>query len=193
VRTVIDSAGTDEFGEVFFTDVEVPESGVLGGVNEGWSVAIMTLAFERVIESCEDIGELEFACDRLLDCLRDLVEREGERAVDDGVRDLFARLWCAVQAVKLVQHGALRALEGGQTPPPESEILKLAWSEVAQQVAKLAVDLFAGEAERDRAPGVARWWETNYLISRSMTIYAGTSEILRSVIAERILGLPRSR
>ena len=75
VRTIIDSAGTDEFGEVFFSDAEIPESCVLGGVNEGWSVAIMTLAFERVIESCEDIGELEFAFDRLLDCLRDLASR----------------------------------------------------------------------------------------------------------------------
>jgi alkylation response protein AidB-like acyl-CoA dehydrogenase len=193
IRTIIDSAGTDEFGEVFFTDAEVPQDCVLGRVNDGWSVAIMTLAFERVIESCEDIGELEFAFDRLLDRLRDVVARDGARSIDDGVRDRVARLWCGVQAVKLVQHGSLRALEAAQTPPPESEILKLAWSVVAQQVAKLGVEMFASGLERDRAPGAARWWETYYLVSRSMTIYAGTSEIIRSVIAERILGLPRSR
>ena len=115
------------------------------------------------------------------------------QAVDDAVRDQVATLWSAIQAVRLVQHGALRALAASETPPPESEILKLAWSEVSQRVAKLGLDLFGVRQGGERRPGIAQFWETAYLISRSMTIYAGTSEILRSVIAERILGLPRSR
>ena len=77
IRPIRDIAGTDEFGEVFLTDVEVPAENILGEVNDGWSVAVMTLAFERVIESCEDIGELEFMLDRLLDGLRDLLDGAG--------------------------------------------------------------------------------------------------------------------
>lgn len=193
IRPIRDIAGTDEFGEVFLSDVEVPTANILGRVNEGWAVAVMTLAFERVIESCEDISELEFMFDRLLDGLRERRERHGPDAVPESTREHVGELWSALQAVKLVQHSSLRALEASETPPPESEILKLAWSEVSQQVARLGLELFGVRHHDDQPSGVRRFWETSYLNSRSMTIYAGTSEILRSVIAERILGLPRSR
>jgi len=194
VRPIRDIAGTEEFGEVFFTDVRVPASDVLGPVNEGWSVAVMTLAIERVIESCEDIGELDFMMDRLIDCLSDWCEEASAYARDGAVRQRVAALWGQLQAVRLVQYRCLLALATSPVPPPESEILKLAWSELSQQVARLALDLFGPLANSTpRATTVARFWEFWYMMSRSVTIYAGTSEILRSVIAERILGLPRSR
>ncbi|HVA85500.1 MAG TPA: acyl-CoA dehydrogenase [Candidatus Saccharimonadales bacterium] len=194
IRPIRDIAGTDEFGEIFFTDVRVPANDVLGPVNQGWSVAVMTLAIERVIESCEDIGELDFQMDRLLDCLSDWCPESESYRLDGEVRQRVAGLWSNLQAVRLVQYRCLRALETSPVPPPESEILKLAWSEVSQQVARLAVDLFGPLANTsERATTVARFWEFWYMMSRSVTIYAGTSEILRSVIAERILGLPRSR
>jgi alkylation response protein AidB-like acyl-CoA dehydrogenase len=191
IRPIRDIAGTDEFGEIFLTDVEVSASDVLGPVNEGWSVAVMTLAIERVIESCEDIGELGFIFDRLVDCL---CESPGTKAKDGFVRDSVARLWCQLQAVRLVQYRCLRALEESGVPPSESEILKLAWSEVTQKVARLGTDVFGQFNNTSaRSSTVAQFWEFWYMMSRSVTIYAGTSEILRSVIAERILGLPRSR
>jgi alkylation response protein AidB-like acyl-CoA dehydrogenase len=191
IRPIRDIAGTDEFGEVFLTDVDVPASDVLGPVNEGWSVAVMTLAIERVIESCEDIGELGFIFDRLVDCLCDGPVTQAE---DGFVRDSVARLWCQLQAVRLVQYRCLLALDESGVPPSESEILKLAWSEVTQKVARLGLDLFGPfDATSAQASIVARFWEFWYMMSRSVTIYAGTSEILRSVIAERILRLPRSR
>lgn len=194
IRPIRDIAGTDEFGEVFFTDVRVPSSDVLGPVNEGWSVAVMTLAIERVIESCEDIGELDFLMDRLLDCLSDWGDDAAGYRRDAEVRQRVASLWSSLQALRLVQYRCLRALEESPVPPPESEILKLAWSEVSQQVARLGIDLFGPLAHTSsRASTIARFWEFWYMMSRSVTIYAGTSEILRSVIAERILGLPRSR
>lgn len=194
IRPIRDIAGTDEFGEVFFTDVRVPASDILGPVNQGWSVAVMTLAIERVIESCEDIGELDFLMDRLLDCLGDWCDEAGEYVADAGIRQQVATLWSQLQAVRLVQHRCLLALENSPVPPPESEILKLAWSELSQQVARLAMDLFGPlNNTSPRATTVARFWEFWYMMSRSVTIYAGTSEILRSVVAERILGLPRSR
>ena len=194
IRPVRDIAGTDEFGEVFFTDVRVPASAVLGPVNEGWSVAVMTLAIERVIESCEDIGELDFMMDRLIDCLSDWCDGARAYRENDDVRQQLAGLWSHIQAVRLVQYRCLVSLDTSPVPPPESEILKLAWSEVSQQVARFAVVLFGPFANTSvRASTIARFWEFWYMMSRSVTIYAGTSEILRSVIAERILGLPRSR
>ena len=194
IRPIRDIAGTDEFGEVFFTDVRVPASDFLGPVNQGWSVAVMTLAIERVIESCEDIGELDFLMDRLLDCLSDWCDEAAAYGADSAIRQQVATLWSQLQAVRLVQHRCLLALESSPVPPPESEILKLAWSELSQQVARLAMDLFGPlNNTSPRATTIARFWEFWYMMSRSVTIYAGTSEILRSVVAERILGLPRSR
>lgn len=193
VRPVRDIAGTLEFGEVFLTDVFVGVGDVLGPVGQGWSVAVMTLAIERVIESCEDIGELGFVMDRLIDCVRD-ESLAGPTARDAGVRRRLAALWARLHAVRLVQYRCLVELARSPVPPPESEIVKLAWSELAQALNRLAVELFGGRVgDSRRADEVARFFEFWYMMSRSVTIYAGTSEILRSVIAERILGLPRSR
>jgi alkylation response protein AidB-like acyl-CoA dehydrogenase len=194
IRPIRDIAGTVEFAEIFFTDVRVPAENMLGGENEGWGVAVMTLAHERVIESYEDIGELGFMFDRLLDGLRERVRSEGSASVGELVRDRVAELWCRFQAVRLVQYRCVLALEGSDTPPSESEIVKLGWSEVAQHVARLGLEVFAsspgGAPEYETG---AAFWEWEYLNSRSLTIYAGTSEIIRSVVAERVLGLPRSR
>jgi alkylation response protein AidB-like acyl-CoA dehydrogenase len=193
IRPIVDIAGDVEFGEVFLTDVRVPDANVLGDVNAGWGVAIMTLANERVIESCEDIGELGFAFDRLLDCVRE-VPAGGRRAAEDPiVRDRLAALWSRLEAVRLTQHKSLVALQASDVPPPESEIIKLGWSELGQTVARLGAELFGAPGASETEQQVARFWRDAYLTSRSFTIYAGTTEILRSVIAERVLGLPRSR
>ncbi len=200
VRAIRDISGDSEFGEIFFTDVQVPETNMLGEVNAGWGVAVMTLAHERVIESYEDIGELGFVFDRLLDGYRLVEEWNSDRgaggaAVENSLsRDRLARLWCQLQAVRLVQYRCVLALEHSDTPPSESEIVKLVWSEIAQEVAKLAVELFAsGTSNRGPGSDNSEYWRWNYLVARSLTIYAGTSEIIKSVVAERVLGLPRSR
>lgn len=194
IRPIRDIAGTVEFGEIFFRDVMVPDADLVGGVNEGWSVAVMTLAHERVIESYEDIGELGFIFERLRQGLRARLSRGGDHGIDALVRDRLARLWYQLQAVRLVQYHSVRALEGSDTPPPESEIVKLVWSEVAQDVARLGIDMFAqGSYASNEEEDAAAFWQWNYMNARSLTIYAGTSEILRSVVAQRVLGLPRSR
>ncbi len=194
IRPIRDISGECEFGEIFFTDVLVPEANMLGGVNEGWGVAVMTLAHERVIESYEDIGELGFVFDRLLDGVRAESMLVSRGPGDSLLRDRIAKLWCQLQAVRLVQYRCVLALEHSDTPPSESEIVKLVWSEIAQDVATLGVELFGSSTNQSAATaGTAEYWKWNYLVARSLTIYAGTSEIIKSVVAERVLGLPRSR
>ena len=194
IRPIRDISGDCEFGEIFFTDVLVPEANMLGGVNEGWGVAVMTLAHERVIESYEDIGELGFVFDRLLEGVRAESMLAGRDLGDSLLRDRIAKLWCQLQAVRLVQYRCVLALEHSDTPPSESEIVKLVWSEIAQDVATLGLELFGSSTNRSAATaGTAEYWNWNYLVARSLTIYAGTSEIIKSVVAERVLGLPRSR
>ncbi len=194
IRPIRDISGECEFGEIFFTDVLVPEANMLGGVNEGWGVAVMTLAHERVIESYEDIGELGFVFDRLLDGVRAESMLVSRGPGDSLLRDRIAKLWCQLQAVRLVQYRCVLALEHSDTPPSESEIVKLVWSEIAQDVATLGVELFGSSTnQRAATAGTAEYWKWNYLVARSLTIYAGTSEIIKSVVAERVLGLPRSR
>ena len=194
VRPIRDITGSEEFAEVFFTDARVPGDCLLGEENQGWNVAIMTLAHERVIESYEDIGELGFVIDRVIEALR------AHRAAGTSMSDVdrwagrLAELWSRYQAVRIVQYRAVLALDSGGTPPPESEIVKLVWSSVAQDVARLALDMSsAAHGSPPERVGTQEFWQWNYLNARSLTIYAGTTEIISSVIAERVLGLPRSR
>ena len=169
IRPIRDIAGSLEFAEVFFTDVRVPPQSILGGLNDGWGVAVMTLAHERVIESYEDIGELGFMFDRLLDGLRERVRGGGPLAVDALTRDRVAESWCRFQSVRLVQYRCVLALQGSDTPPSESEIVKLGWSEVAQRVARLGWETFAtspgGDAGQETGVDFWQWAYLKFAIS----------------------------
>ena len=115
-------------------------------------------------------------------------------SVQAGWRRRYGLLWARYQAVRLVQYRAVRALDAGGTPPPESEIVKLVWSSVAQEAAELGLELASSGFAPPAAIRDSEWfWQWNYLNARSLTIYAGTTEIISSVVAEHVLGLPRSR
>jgi alkylation response protein AidB-like acyl-CoA dehydrogenase len=147
-----------------------------------------------VIESYEDMGELGFVLDRLVDTVRAHESSGTSPEVLAGWRQRLADLWCRLQAVRFVQYDAVLALESGGTPPAESEIVKLVWSKVAQEASALGLEMCSA-LHGPPAPlvGTEEFWQWNYLNARSLTIYAGTSEIITCVIAERVLGLPRSR
>jgi alkylation response protein AidB-like acyl-CoA dehydrogenase len=184
VRPLRQITGEAEFNEIFFTDVEVPSENVLGEIGDGWAVAMTTLLHER--------GTLGFALTGALDVsVRKLIALARDRDVDDpGLLDRIAREWIELQALKLTNYRALSQLMQTGIPGPEGSVAKLHWSESNQRLTKLALEILGPEAQVVDSDGA---WQYQQLRSRGNTIEAGTSEILRNIIAERVLGLPRGR
>jgi len=179
VRPLRQITGESEFNEIFFTNVKVPRENLLGEIGGGWQVAMTTLLHER--------GTFGMALTGVLDAqVRKLITLTKERAADDPfVRDRVAEHWIELQALKFTNYRALTALIKSGIPGPEGSIAKLHWSEQNQRLTKLAMEILGGDDDG--------YWRYQQLRSRGNTIEAGTSEVLRSIIAERVLGLPRSR
>ena len=187
VRPLRQITGESEFNEIFFTDVAVPVQNVVGDIGAGWRVAMTTLLHER--------GTFGFALAGALDvAVRKLVALARERAgADPLVRDRVAREWIDLQALRYTNYRALVGLERTGTPGPEGSVAKLRWSEANQRITKLAIEIIGQEAQVAEGDDTLGYWRYQQLRSRGNTIEAGTSEILRNIIAERVLGLPRSR
>jgi alkylation response protein AidB-like acyl-CoA dehydrogenase len=179
VRPLRQITGEAEFNEIFLTDVEVPRENLLGEVGGGWQVAMTTLLHER--------GTLGFALAGVLESqVNKLVVLAKEKAADDPIiRDRVAQEWVELQALKLMNQRSLTTLMQTGIPGPEGSGSKLRWSEQHQRLTKLAMEINGGEDDG--------YWGYQQLRSRGNTIEAGTSEILRNIISERVLGLPRSR
>jgi alkylation response protein AidB-like acyl-CoA dehydrogenase len=182
VRPLRQITGEAEFNEIFFDDVEVPVSNRLGEEGDGWQVAMTTLLHERGTLGFALTAALESSVGRLLDLAR-------ERANGDaGVRERVAAEWIELQALRYTNYRALGTLQRTGIPGPEGSAIKLRWSEQNQRLTKLARELQWPEGILDDG-----WWQHQQLRSRGNTIEAGTSEVLRNIVAERVLGLPRSR
>jgi alkylation response protein AidB-like acyl-CoA dehydrogenase len=179
VRPLRQITGEAEFNEIFFTDVKVPRENLLGEIGGGWQVAMTTLLHER--------GTLGFALGGALELqVMKLVALAKQRAADDPlIRDRVAQEWIELQALKLTNNRSLTTLMKTGIPGPEGSGSKLHWSEQNQRLTKLAMEILDGEDDG--------YWRHQQLRSRGNTIEAGTSEILRNIISERVLGLPRSR
>jgi alkylation response protein AidB-like acyl-CoA dehydrogenase len=188
VRPLVQITGHPEFNEIFFTDVVVPKENLLGAVGDGWQVAMTTLLHER--------GTLGFALSATLDvAVRKLIVLAKERNVTDPIlRDRIAREWIELQALKYTNYRSLTTLTKTGIPGPEGSTSKLVWSENNQRLTKLALEILGSHAQLTNGGGYADgYWQYQQLRSRGNTIEAGTSEILRNIVAERVLDLPRSR
>jgi alkylation response protein AidB-like acyl-CoA dehydrogenase len=167
--------------------VEVPLDNVIGDVGGGWDVAMTTLLHERGTLGFALVARLEVQVQKLLALAAD-------RGATPTQREGLAREWIHLQAVRVTAYRSLSALERTGIPGPEGSILKLQWSEANQRLTKLALELLGPEAQlRGEGAHLGGYWQHQQLRSRGNTIEAGTSEILRNIIAERVLGLPRSR
>ena len=187
VRPLTQITGEAEFNEIFLDGVEVPVENVIGEIGRGWDVAMTTLLHERGTLAFALVARLEVQLGKLLALVAD-------RGATPTQREAVAREWIQLQALRWTAYRSLGALERTGLPGPEGSILKLQWSEANQRVTKLALELLGPDAQL--LPGSAPYdgyWTIHQLRSRGNTIEAGTSEILRNIVAERVLGLPRSR
>src|SRR3977135_2607632 len=184
VRPLVQITGDAEFNEIFFKDVKVPKSQILGEAGNGWAVAMTTLLHERGTLGMALATRAQITAAELAD-----PARNRGRGSDPLVRQRIARYTIEARALQLNGYRAVTAMKRNGVPGPEGSILKLMWSELNQQMSETEVDI-AGPAGQ---VGDGEGWKYQFLRSRANTIEEGTSEMLANTLAERVLGLPRSR
>ena len=193
VRPIGTMDGEADFCEVFYDEVRVPLSNVVGEVGGGWSVAMSTLSFERGTAFTAGQVRLATTVEDLISLAADRPGRTGRGHMldDDELGRALATARAEVAALRAITYAAISrsARQGG--PGPEGSIVKLYFSELEQRVARLATDILGADALRFRRQWVPEGWTGRYLHSFSSTIGGGTSEIQRNIIGNRVLGLPR--
>jgi alkylation response protein AidB-like acyl-CoA dehydrogenase len=181
VRPIRQLGGRTGFAEIFLDEAFVPDADVIGEPGDGWRIAMSTASHERGL-SLRSPGRFLAAASRL----SALWERAGG---DPGLRDRVADAWIGARAYQLHTAAVAGALAAGGTLGAEASLGKVFWSELDVALHETALDLLGPVAE-DRDGPDARWLE-DYLFALAGPIYAGTNEIQRTLIAERVLGLPR--
>ena len=188
VRPIAQLDGLPGFAEVFFDDVRVPVEHQLGEEGKGWSVAMATAGFERGL-MLRSPARFQQTAKRLVE----LARLQGD-AVPDSLRDEVARCWIAAEAYTLETYRTVSRLLAAGTIGAEASLNKIFWSELDLRMHELALEILGDRGEPlPGAPAAADVgsWLDGYLFALSGPIYAGTNEIQRNIIAERILGLPR--
>lgn len=186
IRPIVQITGGAEFAEVFFDGARCPKDYVIGGVNNGWKVAMGTLAFERGASTLGQQAFFEHEFHTVAECAK-----QNGRAKDPLIRQRLAEAWATLKIMRLT---ALRVLSNqGSELTREQLIGKLYWSNWHRDFGKLALDVMGAESEiLEHGPYEMTTVQKASFFSRSDTIYAGTNEIQRNIIAERGLGLPRA-
>jgi alkylation response protein AidB-like acyl-CoA dehydrogenase len=187
--------GESHFNEVFMDDLRVPRENLIGKLNDGWHVANTTLANERGTGALALLVRFGTQYQEIVDLARSII-RNGRPAIQDRtVRQRVAEFYIDLQRLKYTVYRGFSAIIKGGTPGPEGSIQKVVWSELSQRMQEFAVELQGPAAQLSfKSPRAIAggYHQRMFLRSRADTIYAGTSEIQRNIIAQRVLGLPRT-
>ncbi len=194
VRPLRQISGEPEFNEMFFDNVRVPAQNVVGRVNGGWEVAITTLMFERGPRTISRQLHLRHAIDAARELARKTPRGGSPASADPTIRQRLAQLYIDGEALRFSNLRALTRMLKGEPPGAEGSAAKLFWSEAVQRCLELMLEIEGPYALLTQ--GSARaiedgFWQQRFLRSRGDTIAAGTSEINRNILAERVLGLPK--
>jgi alkylation response protein AidB-like acyl-CoA dehydrogenase len=189
VRPIAQLTGESGFGEVFFTDVAVPKEAVLGPPNEGWRVAMALLSSERGGSALGRYASFRVELEEIA-CLASGRERFGVSAeLDPVLRQKFGALFAELELLRLHALHLLTQVELGADIDAEASVTKLQWSELHRDIGDLLFDV--AELDGQLVGGELSRLQETALRARSGTIWGGTSQIQRNLVAERILGLPR--
>ncbi len=191
IRPLREMTGDAWFNEVFLDEVRVPRAHLVGEINRGWNVVITTLAHERGVAAPH--VRLQAEARLLARLARESTGSGGPAAADPRVRQQLAQFAIEAEVLRLTAYRNVTQIQRTGQPGPGGSILKLQWSELDQRIKDAAFEILGlrgmlTKGERAVADG---WWAHELLWSRAATIYAGTSEVQRNIIAQRVLGLPR--
>jgi alkylation response protein AidB-like acyl-CoA dehydrogenase len=185
IRPIIQLTGDSEFNEVFFDDARTDADLVVGEPGDGWRVAMGTLTFERGVST---LGQ-QIRYKREHAGIVEMAKRTG--AIDDPViRERLTRSWAGLQTMRSYALKTMDVEGGGQAAPGKDSVSKLLWANWHRELGEIAMDV-QGMAGLTLDDGEFDEWQRLFLFSRSDTIYGGSNEIQRNIIAERVLGLPR--
>ncbi|HEU5191900.1 MAG TPA: acyl-CoA dehydrogenase [Methylomirabilota bacterium] len=194
VKPLKQITGDAEFNEVYFDNVRIHESQILGGLNNGWAVGLTTLMYERLALGFGLQVRLRIALDGLVDLAR-RSSKNGTPATKDPVtRQKLAQLWIDTEVFKYTGARAITRLLKGELPGPEASTGKMMWVEGHQRLQEMAMELEGPYSQLTRG---SRWavenglWQYGFLRSRANSIEGGTTEIQKNIIGERVLGLPK--
>jgi alkylation response protein AidB-like acyl-CoA dehydrogenase len=183
VRPLRQITGEAEFNELFIEEARIPHENIVGGEGNGWNVAITTLMHERATLAFGLQIRVKITLGELL-----AEARESGAAEDPIIRDRLAQLYIESEVLRLNALRGLSAIMRTGVPGPEGSLGKWQWADVNQALTELAVDLRGPRAVLDDDR-----WTYRYLRARANSIEGGTTEILKNIVAERVLGLPRMR
>jgi alkylation response protein AidB-like acyl-CoA dehydrogenase len=189
IRPIKALNGKDAFAEIFFDDVRVPVENRLGGEGQGWHVAMATAGFERGL-LLRSPARYQRTAQKLVELYR---ANQALADRDPSIRDAVLRAWMGAQAYRLSAYHTVGRLQQGATIGAESSTNKIFWSELDLEMHETAMRILGPRAEllqHDAAQGTD--WLEGFLFAQAGPIYAGTNEIQRNIIAERLLGLPKS-
>jgi alkylation response protein AidB-like acyl-CoA dehydrogenase len=188
IRPLVQITGEAEFNELFLEEARVPHDNIIGGEGNGWGVAITTLMHERATLAFGLQVQVHIALGELVEKAR-TTRANGKMASEDAlVRDRLAQLYIEAEVLRLNAYRGLSAIMQHGVPGPEGSLGKWHWAEVNQALTELAQDI-AGPRAMLRSDD----WTYRFLRARANSIEGGTTEILKNIVAERVLGLPRMR
>ncbi|MDQ3933503.1 MAG: acyl-CoA dehydrogenase family protein [Actinomycetota bacterium] len=183
VRPLRQITGEAEFNEIFMEEARIPDENIVGGEGNGWTVAITTLMHERVGIGLGSAVQLKIALGELMEVIK-----ERGLAEDPVIRQRVAQIYIEAETIRLnASRGLTRTMKTG-IPGPEGSLTKWQWSDANQALTELAMDVRGQEA-----PVIDDFWTYRFLRARANSIEGGTTEILKNIVAERVLGLPKLR
>ena len=204
VRPLKQISGSEEFSEVFFSNVRVPADNLIGELNTGWQIAQTTLGYERGGNTLSRVTRLQEQFNRLVDVASALRLDGGRAIADPRTRQKLGAIYADIEVLRYASLRILSRLEKGLRPGPESSLAKLHYSELDKRVQEIMLDILGpygqqiggtpAEYALTQASEVGEAmgnWAYNFLWARAGTIYAGSSEIQKNIIGERVLGLPK--